>query len=107
MVRTEFYRRRNHLNDVVEQIGVDDGHVRVLCSEILDGVQQQRVVEHHNLVGLLETAGGGVVLRRIGVSESDEDWWRASGWDHPRDNHGLGSMLYHSLLVAIVVMMLY
>lgn len=40
-------------------------------------------------------------------AEGDEDRRCASGWDHPRDNHSLGSMLDHSLLVAIVVMMLY
>lgn len=72
-VLTEFLRRLDHPHDMVEQISVHDGQVRVLRLEHLDGVLQQRVVERHDLVGLLETAGGGVVLRRVGIGEGDED----------------------------------
>lgn len=83
---TKFFRRLDHLHDVVEQVGVDDGHIGVLHPQVLDGVSQQRVVELHDLVRLLETAGGDIVFRSIGVLEGDEDRRRASGRDHPRDD---------------------
>lgn len=105
-ILAEFFRRFDHVHDVVEQVGVDDGHVGVPFPELVDGVPQQRVVEHRDLVGLAEAAGGGIVFRRVGIGEGDEDRRRASGRDHPGDNKGLGPMLDHSLFGALVLVFL-
>ena len=88
-VLTELSRRRDHLDDGSEEVGVDDGDGagRVLLGlELSQGLPEQRVVVGGEVVDRFQAARPGVVAGRVGVGERDEHRRRAAQRDHAGDH---------------------